>query len=99
MRGRDDDAVGKSAGTPAVVGQDGMRDHRRGDVPVCNADFDPVRGEDFDGRHLGRFRQRVGILADEQRPRDAVLLAIFHQRLANREDMIFVEAASVELPR
>jgi hypothetical protein len=75
------------------MGKDGMRNEGCGYEFVRDTKLDSVGPENFNGSCLGRLRQGMRILAHEQRPRDSGLQAIFHERLADRQDMRFVETA------
>ena len=93
VRRRDHDAVGEAAVAALVVGEDGVRNHRRRRVAVVHVDhhLDAVGREHFQRARQRRLRQRVGVDADEQRAGDAAALPVIAQRLADRQDMRLVE--------
>ena len=72
MRRRDDDAVGQTAGAPAVVDEDRMRNGRRRRVLVAGGQHDvhTVCGEHFDRGCERRPRQGVRVRPCEQGPVD-----------------------------
>ena len=94
MRGRDDNPVGQSRFSPAIVSQNRVGNHRgrRVFVPFGQHHLDAVRREHFERGGTGRNRQRVRIDAEKQRTRDVLLGAILANRLGNREDVPFVES-------
>ncbi len=55
MRRCDDHTISQPAGATTIVGEDGMRDHRCGDIAFRNADLQPIGREHFNGGLLGRF--------------------------------------------
>ena len=71
VRRRDDDAIGKPAGSALVVAQDRMRDDRRRRVAAAlvDHDVDAVGGKHFHRAGQRRLGERMGIDADEQRAR------------------------------
>ena len=95
MRGRNHDTVGQSIFFAAIIGQNRMRNHGRRRIAETGLQhhLNVICGKDFDGRNDGRFGQRVGIHADEQRPGDVLSAAIVANRLRYRENMVFVKAA------
>ena len=70
VRGRDHDAVGEAFGSPFIIGEDRVRDHRRRRVTVLRVDhhLDAIGGEHFQRTGERRLGQRMGVDADEQRP-------------------------------
>ncbi len=93
MRGRHDDPVRQSRITTRIVRQDGTRDDWRGRVSSALLDLqlDPVGGEDLEGGGEGRFRQRVGVDADQERAVDAVGRTNLGDRLAHCGDVVVIE--------
>ena len=96
VRGRDDDAVGEAIAAPAIVDEDGVRDHRRRREAVVALD---------DGRHivgrqhlqrgaLRRPRERVRVLAHVERTGDRLLMPVVADRLGDRQDVRLVERAA-----
>ena len=75
VRRRHDDPVRRRAAAVAVVGQDRMRDDRRGRGEVVGVDHhvDAVRREHLDDRAKGRLGERVRVAAEEERAVDALL--------------------------
>ena len=69
VRRGDDDAVGQVAVAATVERQDGVADRGRRRVPVGRVDHrhDVVGRQHLQRRHPGRFGQRMGVAADEQR--------------------------------
>src|SRR5262249_57342041 len=70
VRGRDDDAVGEMLRAAAVVGEDGVRYHRRRRDAVIALDdrLDAVGHQHLQGGALGGARQRVRVLTHVERP-------------------------------
>lgn len=93
VRRRDHDAVGERFGPATVVGQDGVRDRRRGRVAAAllHEDVHAVRGEHLDRGPLRRLGQRVGVHAQVERPGRARVAPVLDERLADRGDVVFVE--------
>jgi hypothetical protein len=93
VRGRDDNSVGKSAFSPAIVGQNRMRNHRgrRIFVPFGEHDLDAVCRQDFERGGAGRNGKRVGVDAEEQRAGDVLPRAVKADSLRDRENVPFVE--------
>ncbi len=93
MRRRDHHAVGKTAVAALVMGQDGVRDHRRRRVTIALVDhrLDAIGGKYFQRARQSRLRQRVGVDADEQRSGNAAALAMIANHLADRHNMRLVE--------
>ena len=93
VRRRDDDTIGKSAGSAPVVTQDRMRDHgcRRITAALIDHDVDAVGGKHFYRADQRRLRKRMGIDADEQRAGKPGFAAVVTDRLGRRQDMVFVE--------
>ena len=76
-----------------VVYDDGPGDCRsRGVILVVRgADRDAVRQQHLDGRRPGRRGERVGVLAYEERPGDALGRAVLDDRLGRGGDVRVVE--------
>ena len=70
----------------ARVGQDGMADRRgrRVAAALIDANLHPIGQQHLKGGDHGRFGQRVGISADENRPSNALFRAVIHNGLGNR---------------
>jgi hypothetical protein len=94
VRRRDDEAVGPPFGVRSVEGDDGPGHGGGRGVGVGGAgeDLDVVRGEDLEGGAPRRLGERVGVLADEERTRDAGLRAPLDRRLHDGGDVRLVEA-------
>ncbi len=100
VRRRDHDAVGQTAVAPPavmqfVVDQDRVRHRRRGRELAAAGEhrLHTVRRQHFQRTLQRRLRQGMGVRTDEQRAVDALALAVFADRLADRQDVPFVEAA------
>ena len=95
VRWRDDDAIGARRLLVAVMDQDGARNDRRRRVAVIALQprLDPVGRQHFQRAALRRLRQGMGVLAEKQRPGDALSLAVFAHGLRDGEDVRLVEAA------
>ena len=95
VRGRDDDPVGGPRSAAAVVGQDRVRDRRRGGEAVVGVDHhvDLVGAQHLEDRAEGRLRQRVGVAPQEQRAVDALRAAVAADGLADRQHVRLVERA------
>ena len=93
MRRRDDDTVRQARGPAAVVAENGVGNCRGRRVLIAFGDHhgDAVGGEDFQRAGAGRGRQCMGVDADEQRAGDALGFAIQADRLADGQNMPFVE--------
>ena len=80
-------------GAAAVIGEDGVRDHRGRRVAALGVDprLDAVRRQHLDRRGERGFGERVRVHADEERAGDAGLLAIEADGLGDRQDVPFVE--------
>ena len=70
----------------ARVGQDGMGDRRgrRVAAALIDANLHPIGQQHLKGGDHGRFGQRVGISADENRPSNALFRTVIHNGLGNR---------------
>ncbi|MNI26741.1 hypothetical protein D3C73_804520 [compost metagenome] len=93
VRRRDDDAIRQPRSAATVVAKNGVG-HRRGRgvlVSLCDHHRDAVGGQHLEGTRASRCRQRVGIDTDEQRTIDALGFAIQADRLADRQNVPFVE--------
>ncbi len=68
-----------------VIGQYGMRNHRRRGVimVVVDVDLHAICGKDLDGRIQGWLRQGMRVHAHEERPRNALVFTILKDGLAN----------------
>ena len=88
--------VGETVPPPAVISQDSKGNGRGGGVATALLDHDleTVGGEDLEGGPQGGLGQRVGVHAQEQRPVDPLLRAVFAHRLAYGQDMRLVETAA-----
>ena len=93
VRRRHDDAVGKPRRAAAVVHKDRVRDRRRRRVFVVRRQHhvDAVGRQHLERAGARRLRQRVRVDAEEQRPVDAVALAVVADRLRDRQHVPFVE--------
>ena len=91
--GRDDNPVRQAAFSPAIVGQDRMRNHRGRGIFVSfgEHDFDAVCRQHLQRSGAGRNRKRVRVNAEKQWAGNALLCAIQANRLGDREDVPFVE--------
>ena len=95
VRRRHHDSVGQAGGAAAVVGQNGVRNRGRGRVvgALRNHDLDAVRGQHFHRAGEGGLGERMRIDAQEQRPIDAVRLAVFADGLRDGENVPLIEGA------
>ncbi len=95
VRGGDDNAVGHTGSSAAVVRQYGMRNDRRRRIAsgAIHHDIDPVGRQHFDCADERRFRQRMGVHAEIERTGDALRSSVVADRLGNRQNVRFVEAA------
>ncbi len=93
VRRADDDTVRQAATATAVIGQDGVGDHRRGRITalVIDPGVDVVGGQHLDGAGEGGLAQGVGVHAQEQGTVDPGLAPIQADRLGDSQDMGFVE--------
>ena len=93
VRRSEDHAVGKSARTPAIVSENGVRNYGRRRVAVIGVDHhrDVVRDEHLQRGDEGRSGQGMGVDAEEQRAAYSMLLAIEADRLGDRHDVRLVE--------
>ncbi len=93
VRGRDDDAVGKSRCAAPVVHQDRVRHRRRRRVFVPRREHhvDAVGREHLEGAGRGGLGQGVGVDAEKERTVDAVLRAPAADRLRDRQHVALVE--------
>jgi hypothetical protein len=75
------------------VGQDRVRDHRRGGEAVVGVDphLDPVRVEHLEDRPEGGLGEGVRVAAEEQRAVDALRAAVAADRLADGQHVRLVE--------
>ena len=94
----DDQAVGNRWVTgplASVVIDDGHRDRRRRHIATLGIDHGNhvVASQHLKRGQLGRARKSVGVLTNINRATDALALPIFDNRLGDRRDVIFVEAA------
>jgi len=99
VRRRDHNAISYAALVAAVVGQDSVRDDRRGRENVIGLDHhvDFVRRENLD-RSVDRGpRQRMAVHADVQGAVVALALAVLGNGLRNGGDMVVIEAAGERL--
>src|SRR5579883_3319261 len=89
VRGRNDNAVGKMFLAPAVVGQNGSRDDRRGSKAVALLDdgLDSVGGQHFQRGALRRGRQRVAVLPHVKRAVRTLMPAIVADGLRDRQNV------------
>ena len=73
-----------------------MGDRGRGRIPFVAVDhrLDAVRREHLERGREGLVRQRVRVLADEKRTRDALAAAVAADGLRDRQDVRFVERAT-----
>ncbi len=90
---RDDDPVREAIVSVPVVGQDRVRQRRRGREAVAGIDQDvhPVGHEDLERGPERRLRERVRVAADEQRPGDPLGPPVSRHARARRDDVRFVE--------
>ena len=95
VRGRDHDPVGEARGSPAVIGEDGVRDGRRRRVFIArrNHDLDAVGSQHLERGRERRSRERMRVKAHEQGSVDALGATVHADRLADRGDMGIVEGA------
>ena len=95
VRGRHDDAVGEVRRAAAVVDEDRARDRgRRGEAVVAlDHSFHDIRREHLERGALRGRGERVGVLAQVERPVDALLAPVVADRLGDREDVRFRERA------
>ena len=93
VRRRDHHAIGQAAVAAAIIGEDGVRDHRGRRKTVLRVDhhIDFIGGEHFQRAGQCRFGERMGVDTDEQRPGDAGLAAIVAYALRHRQDVGFIE--------
>ena len=70
-----------------------MAQGRGGRVAVAGVDQDvhAVGGQHLQRGVLRRFAEGVGVLGQEQGPGDALAGAVFHDRLGDGDDVLFVE--------
>ena len=73
-----------------------MRDDRRRGVAAARLDhhLDAVGREHFERGHQRRLGERVGVHAGEERPGRPLALAVLADGLADRQDVILVEAVA-----
>ena len=90
---RDDDAVGQARGAATVVAENRVGNRRGRRVFVAFGDHHrhAVGRQHFQGAGTGRGRQRVGVDADKQRAVDALGFAVQADRLADGQNVPFVE--------
>ena len=94
IMGRGDDyAVRQTACAACVVPENSMRQHRcgRAGLPLFHVHGHPIGRKHFEGRRKGRFRQGVGIHANQERAIDPVCGAHLGNGLAYRSDVVVVE--------
>ena len=94
MRRRDDDTVGKSCLTPAVVGENRVRNDRGWGIFVLfrNHDFHPICRQHFKRAGKRRHRERMRVHAEKQRAINLLLLSVQANGLTDGEDVPFVES-------
>ena len=94
VRRRDDDAVGESGLAPAVVRENRVGNDRGRSVFVslCEHDFHSVGRQHLKRAGQRRHRERMRVHAEKQRAIDLVLLSVQANRLADGQDMPFVES-------
>ncbi len=90
---RHDDAVGQRVGVLAVPGQDGVREGRRGRVPVraVHAHVHAVGDQHLQGRLERRLREGVGVAGHEERAIEALRPAIGADGRRGGHDVRLVE--------
>ena len=100
MRGRNDDAVGNVRLATVVMHQDRKRNRwsRRVFAALRDHDLNAVGRKHFKRAVQCGPRQGMRIDADEERPVDALLLAVAADRLADRKDVRFIESAVERSP-
>ncbi len=102
VAGRDDDAVGQSDAWAHVVdgrelaavgGEDRVRDRRGRRVTVLGVDEDghAARDEHLDRAGPGRLGQPVRVASEEERPVEALALAVVADGLGRGDDVVLVE--------
>ena len=76
-----------------VVGQNGVRNHRRWGVAtaVLNAHANTVGNQYFHGGAKGGFRQCMGVFTQVQRAFDTCIGTVFGNGLTNSGNVVFVE--------
>jgi len=91
--GGDHDSIGEAGAPAAIMGQDGVRDHRGGQIaaPPLDDELDTVGRHHLHSRDKGRLGQGVGVHAQKERPVDALPQAVVTNRLADGEQMLLVE--------
>ena len=94
VRRRDQDAVRLTRIRP-VVGQDGVRNGRRGGEAVAGVDqhLDPIGDQHLQRRAEGRLGQGVGVATEKKRAVDALGCAVFGDRLGDGQDVRLIESA------
>ncbi len=95
VRGRDHDAVGQSAGAPAIVAEHRVRERRGRRVSQClvHHHLDIVGRQHLERAGEGGLGEGVSILGQEQGTIGAVGRPVFTDGLGNRQDVAFVERA------
>ncbi|MND84221.1 hypothetical protein D3C80_761080 [compost metagenome] len=93
VRRRDDDAVRQAAGATTVVAENRMGNGRCRGVLVASGNHHghAVGRQHFKGAGTGRRGQRVGVDTDKQRAIDALSFAVQADRLADRQNVPFIE--------
>ena len=96
VRRRNYYTVRQTRGSATVIRKNGRGDGRSGRIALGAIDhgFDTVCCEDLQDRGKRRFRQRVRIFAHVQRADDALLTAVFADRLGDSQNMCLIEPAA-----
>lgn len=96
VRWRDHHAIGQIRAAVTVIGQDGMRDDGGWRITILriNTHFQPGCGKHFQRGFQRRAGEGMRIDADEQRTGDARVLPVIDNRLADGQDMLFIEAGA-----
>src|SRR4029453_15972524 len=89
----DDDAIRETGLATAIVGENRVRDYRRGSVTIVSIDHDvdAIRCQHLQSAGKSGLRKRMRIDADVERPVNALLLAVEANRLRDCEDVRLIE--------
>ena len=93
---RNDHPIRQSALPAGVVGEDGMRNHRRRGVAHVRVDhnFHAVARKNLNRAVKRRLGQGVRVHPNEEGASDASQFAVFVNRLADGQHMVLIEAAA-----